>query len=143
MGTSTLIIGGGLAGLSAGWHLGREATVLEASSTVGGLCRSYRREGYTFDISGHLLHFRRPDIRRRRGVSMFLGSPDHVALRLRRWRLSVRQTVLVSYATAVLLGAAGVAVMLLDVRGALGVLGALGALGLGFAWWLKRIDMGL
>jgi len=82
-------------------------------------------------------------IRRRRGVSMFLGSPDHVALRLRRWRLSVRQTVTVSYATAALLGAAGVAVMLLDVRGALGVLGALGALGLGFAWWLKRIDMGL
>jgi protoporphyrinogen oxidase len=60
----TLIIGGGLAGLSAGWHLGRAATLLEASSTVGGLCRSYRREGYTFDISGHLLHFRRPDIRR-------------------------------------------------------------------------------
>ncbi len=82
-------------------------------------------------------------IRRRRGVSMFLGSPDHVALRLRRWRLSVRQTVLASYATAALLGAVGVAVMLLDLRGALGVLGALGALGLIFAWWLKRIDMGL
>lgn len=82
-------------------------------------------------------------IRRRRGVSMFLGSPDHVALRLRRWRLSVRQTVLASYAVTALLGAAGVAVMLLDVRGALGVLGALGALGLGFAWWLKKIDMGL
>ena len=64
MSNGTLIIGGGLAGLSAGWHLGREATVLEASSTVGGLCRSYRREGYTFDISGHLLHFRRPGIRR-------------------------------------------------------------------------------
>jgi UDP-GlcNAc:undecaprenyl-phosphate GlcNAc-1-phosphate transferase len=82
-------------------------------------------------------------IRRRRGVSMFLGSPDHVALRLRRWRLSVRQTVLLSYATTALLGVAGVTVMLLDIRGALGVLGALGALGLGFAWWLKRIDMGL
>jgi len=82
-------------------------------------------------------------IRHRRGVSMFLGSPDHVALRLRRWRLSVRQTVLVSYATTALLGAAGAAVILLDIRGALGVLGALGALGLGFAWWLKRIDMGL
>ena len=64
MGNGTLIIGGGLAGLSAGWHLGRAATLLEASSTVGGLCRSYRREGYTFDISGHLLHFRRPEIRR-------------------------------------------------------------------------------
>jgi protoporphyrinogen oxidase len=60
----TLIIGGGLAGLSAAWHLGRGATVLEAANVVGGLCRSYRREGYTFDISGHLLHFRRPEIRR-------------------------------------------------------------------------------
>jgi len=62
--SGTIIIGGGLAGLSAAWHLGREATVLEASSTVGGLCRSYRRDGYTFDISGHLLHFRRPEVRR-------------------------------------------------------------------------------
>ena len=64
MGNGTLIIGGGLAGLSAAWHLGRAATLLEASPTVGGLCRSYRREGYTFDVSGHLLHFRRPEIRR-------------------------------------------------------------------------------
>ena len=82
-------------------------------------------------------------IRRRRGVSMFLGSPDHVALRLRRWRLSVRQTVLVSYVATAILGGAGVAVMLLDFRGALSVLGALGVLGLIFAWWLKKIDMGL
>ena len=44
---------------------------------------------------------------------------------------------------AVLLGGAGVAVMLLDARGALNVLGALVALGIGFAWWLKKIDMGL
>lgn len=82
-------------------------------------------------------------IRRRRGVSMFLGSPDHVALRLRRWRLSVRQTVAVSYATAALLGAAGVAIMLLDPRGALAVLGGLAAAALAVALWLKRIDMGL
>jgi UDP-GlcNAc:undecaprenyl-phosphate GlcNAc-1-phosphate transferase len=82
-------------------------------------------------------------IRRRRGVSMFLGSPDHVALRLRRWRLSVRQTVAVSYASAALLGAAGVAIMLLELRGALAVLGALVAVGAFFAWWLRKIDMGL
>lgn len=59
-----LVIGGGLAGLSAAWHLGREATLLEAAPVVGGLCRSYRRAGYTFDISGHLLHFRHPELRR-------------------------------------------------------------------------------
>jgi UDP-GlcNAc:undecaprenyl-phosphate GlcNAc-1-phosphate transferase len=82
-------------------------------------------------------------IRYRRGVSMFLGSPDHVALRLRRWRLSVRQTVALSYAIGAVLGAAGVAVMLLELRGALGVFGALCVAALGSAWWLKRIDMGL
>ena len=82
-------------------------------------------------------------IRRRRGVSMFLGSPDHVALRLRRWRLSVRQTVAASYAAAALLGAGGVAIMLLDARGALSVVGGLAAAALGLALWLKRIDMGL
>ncbi len=82
-------------------------------------------------------------VRRRRGVSMFLGSPDHVALRLRRWRLSVRQTVVASYAASVLLGAAGVTVMLLDFRGALAVLGMLVALGSAFAWWLRRFDTGM
>ncbi|HEY5998099.1 MAG TPA: MraY family glycosyltransferase [bacterium] len=82
-------------------------------------------------------------IRYRRGVSMFLGSPDHVALRLRRWRLSVRQTVAASYATTALLGAAGVAIMLLDGRGAVGVLCVLGLGALGLAAWLKKIDMGL
>ena len=82
-------------------------------------------------------------IRRRRGVSMFLGSPDHVALRLRRWRLSVRQTVAASYVSTGLLGAAGIAIMLLDARGALSVLGGLAAAALGLALWLKKIDMGL
>ena len=59
-----LIIGGGLAGLSTARHLGEEAVLLEAAGEVGGLCRSTRRDGYTFDVSGHLLHFRRPVIRR-------------------------------------------------------------------------------
>jgi protoporphyrinogen oxidase len=59
-----LVIGAGLAGLSAAWHLGPEAVVLEGSPWVGGLCRSYRRGGYTFDLSGHLLHTRRPEVRR-------------------------------------------------------------------------------
>jgi protoporphyrinogen oxidase len=64
MAGEVLIVGAGLAGLSAGWHLGPAASILEASSRVGGLCSSYRRDGYTFDFSGHLLHFRRPAVRR-------------------------------------------------------------------------------
>jgi len=56
-----VILGAGLAGLSAAWHLkqrGIEATVFEKENTVGGLCRSKRVNGFVFDCDGHLLHFR-------------------------------------------------------------------------------------
>src|SRR5262245_7426358 len=60
-----VILGAGLAGLSAAHHLGgRDALVLEREGEVGGLCRSFRREGFTFDCTGHLLHLRDPDVRR-------------------------------------------------------------------------------
>jgi len=82
-------------------------------------------------------------IRRRRGLPVMLGSPDHVALRLRRWRLSVRQTVGLSYGIALMLGAAGVGMSLVSAQVAVWILGAVivGALGAGL--WLKTIDMGL
>jgi UDP-GlcNAc:undecaprenyl-phosphate GlcNAc-1-phosphate transferase len=82
-------------------------------------------------------------IRRRRGLPVMLGSPDHVALRLRRWRLSTRQTVVASWVATGALGGAGVAMTLLPIRGALGVLGAVVAAGFILALMLKRIDMGL
>ena len=56
-----IIIGAGLAGLSAAWHLkkrGIGSTVFEKEDTVGGLCRSTRRGNFVFDYCGHLLHFR-------------------------------------------------------------------------------------
>jgi len=59
-----VIVGGGLTGLSAALALGnREYRLIERETEVGGLCRSYRSEGYTFDYTGHLLHMRRPEIR--------------------------------------------------------------------------------
>ena len=59
-----LILGAGLAGLSAAWHLrGRDVLVLEREAEVGGLCRSFRQQGFTFDLTGHLLHLRDPSIR--------------------------------------------------------------------------------
>ncbi|MFA4853739.1 MAG: FAD-dependent oxidoreductase [Candidatus Omnitrophota bacterium] len=56
-----IILGAGLAGLSAAWHLkkrGIESAVFEREDTVGGLCRSKQIKGFIFDYDGHLLHFR-------------------------------------------------------------------------------------
>lgn len=59
-----VIVGAGLAGLSAAYHLsGVPYRVFEREREVGGLCRSYRKDGFTFDYTGHLLHFRQPAIK--------------------------------------------------------------------------------
>ncbi len=59
-----VIIGAGLAGLSTAYHLsGIPYRLYEREQEVGGLCRSYRKDGFTFDYTGHLLHFRQPDIK--------------------------------------------------------------------------------
>jgi len=58
-----LVIGAGLAGLSAARHLkhnGIACTVLEKEQEPGGLCRSKNVRGFTFDCDGHLLHFKHP-----------------------------------------------------------------------------------
>ena len=56
-----IILGAGLAGLSAAWHLQRrnvDCLVFEKEPEVGGLCRSKTKNGFTFDYDGHLLHFK-------------------------------------------------------------------------------------
>ena len=50
MSRRVVIIGGGLTGLSAAVSLGREAVLLEGSAEVGGLCRSYRRDGWMMSL---------------------------------------------------------------------------------------------
>jgi protoporphyrinogen oxidase len=53
---STLVLGGGPAGLTAAYVLakqGRPVTVLERDATVGGLARTEERDGYRFDLGGH------------------------------------------------------------------------------------------
>lgn len=56
-----VILGGGLAGLSAAWHFEKERYdyhLFEKESRVGGLTRSESIDGFTFDFTGHLLHFK-------------------------------------------------------------------------------------
>ena len=54
------IVGAGLAGLSAAYHLKKKYTLLEKESTVGGLCRSTNINGYIFDYAPHILFTRDP-----------------------------------------------------------------------------------
>lgn len=50
------ILGGGLAGLSAGYHLkNQKYLILEKEKEVGGLCRSKSINGYVFDYAPHIL----------------------------------------------------------------------------------------
>ena len=55
-----VIVGAGLTGLSTALHLpeDREAVLIERGDRVGGKARSVRRDGYTFDVTGHWLHLR-------------------------------------------------------------------------------------
>ena len=59
-----VIVGAGLAGLSTAYHLGnRPHRVFEKEQEPGGLCRSYQLDGFTFDMTGHLLHFRHEGVK--------------------------------------------------------------------------------
>ena len=59
-----VIVGAGLAGLSTAYHLSDiPYRLYEREQEVGGLCRSYYKDGFTFDYTGHLLHFRQPEIK--------------------------------------------------------------------------------
>ena len=52
---TTLVLGGGPAGLTAGYLLGqldRDVVVLEAENQVGGLAKTVERDGYRFDLGG-------------------------------------------------------------------------------------------
>jgi UDP-GlcNAc:undecaprenyl-phosphate GlcNAc-1-phosphate transferase len=82
-------------------------------------------------------------IRYRRGMSILTGSPDHFALRLRKWRLSTRQTVTISYAISIILGIAALLMMNVGDDLALSILLMLVACGVGTGYFLKKIDMTL
>src|SRR5690348_841614 len=53
---TTLVLGGGPAGLTAGYLLGKrghDVVVLEAEDQVGGLAKTVERNGFRFDLGGH------------------------------------------------------------------------------------------
>jgi UDP-GlcNAc:undecaprenyl-phosphate GlcNAc-1-phosphate transferase len=80
-------------------------------------------------------------IRFLRGLPIFLGSPDHMPLRLRHWGLTVPQVVCISYVASIVLGVVALIVMTTSADVAMALIGAamLGCVILTFA--LKRVDV--
>lgn len=54
------IVGGGLAGLSAAFHLKKDYQLFESSSSAGGIASSFTSGGFTFDHAIHILYTNDP-----------------------------------------------------------------------------------
>ena len=82
-------------------------------------------------------------IRYLRGMSIISGSPDHFALRLRKWKFSTKQTVIASYGISVLLGCSALFMMQLAHLQAVVLIIVLITIALLTGYLLKKIDMTL
>lgn len=60
-----LILGGGIAGLAAATELlkrGQTVCLIEKGAEVGGLARTFARDGFRFDLGGHRFHSNNPAV---------------------------------------------------------------------------------
>lgn len=80
-------------------------------------------------------------IRYLRGLPVFLGSPDHIAIRLRHWGLSVRQVVAVSYAATGVVGGVGVVILVASQEVAVVLCALTGAAAVVAAGVLTKVDV--
>jgi protoporphyrinogen oxidase len=58
-----LVIGAGISGLATcAFSKEKDYLILEASDEIGGYCKTIKRDGFTWDYSGHFFHFKHPEI---------------------------------------------------------------------------------
>lgn len=70
-----LVLGAGPTGLSAAYHLGVKSLLIEREKRVGGLCRSIKADGFTFDTAGHIMFSNDPYVHEL--YDMLLGDNVH------------------------------------------------------------------
>jgi UDP-galactopyranose mutase len=70
-----IVVGAGPTGLSAAYHLGEDALLLEQTDRVGGWCRSIEDNGFTFDMAGHIMFSNDPYVHEL--YKMLLGDNVH------------------------------------------------------------------
>lgn len=70
-----VVVGAGPTGLSAAYHLGEDALLLEQNDRVGGWCRSVQTTGFTFDFAGHIMFSNDPYVHEM--YRMLLGENVH------------------------------------------------------------------
>ncbi len=60
----TVIIGAGVSGLATAAALGKgsDLVVLDRDAEIGGYCKTVKKDGFTWDYSGHFFHFKHADI---------------------------------------------------------------------------------
>lgn len=60
---NNIIIGAGISGLSFGYFTKKPYILFEKSDKAGGLCKSIKEDGFTFDYSGHFIHIKNLEIK--------------------------------------------------------------------------------
>ncbi|MDF0643260.1 MAG: MraY family glycosyltransferase [Nitrospira sp.] len=80
-------------------------------------------------------------VRYQRGLPIFWGSPDHIAIRLRHWGMSVPQVVVASYLATACVGAVGLLVMSVSEQVAISLCLGTVALLLAATMVLKQVDV--
>ena len=93
MGMETVVVlGGGPCGLSAAWELsrnGKNVIVIEADSSLGGLCKTVRYKGFNFDLGGHRLISKNNELLSK--ISELMGDELLVSERISAIRLNGRE----------------------------------------------------
>ena len=80
-------------------------------------------------------------IRWRKGIPVTKGSPDHFALRLRRCKLSVRETAVTTYIVGVLLGGVALLMSQIPLEWAVATMGGTMSVACLSAYLLMKVDM--